>query len=175
MSLFANDLLAVGSQNGKISSDFEQIGSAGRSQKRTFWDINLTVGFPCSRWGARPFVTSPIPYGSLPVSRRALNHFPRVLKPHPLRLALQWRDELATNTSLSRAILARREGVSRARATQIMHLLELPSEIQDQLLQRSGDQCSSVFTERKLQEVMLIQERQKQLAAFRELLQSSNA
>jgi hypothetical protein len=55
-----------------------------------------------------------------------------------------------------------------------MHLLELPSEIQDQLLQLSDDRCSSVFTERKLQNFVLLQERQKQLAAFRELLQSTN-
>ena len=155
-----------------------QIGSAGRSQKRTFWDLSLTVGFPCSRWGAQPFVTSPIPFGSPPTSRRCVNRnaasagFP---KPHPLRLALQWREELLANTALNRATLARREGLSRARVTQIMHLLELPSEIQNHLLQLSDDRYSSVFTERKLQSFVHLQERQKQLAAFRELLQSSNA
>ena len=79
------------------------------------------------------------------------------------------------NTALNRATLARREGLSRARVTQIMHLLELPSEIQNHLLQLSDDRYSSVFTERKLQSVVHLQERQKQLAAFKELLQSSNA
>ena len=80
-----------------------------------------------------------------------------------------------SNTALNRATLARREGLSRARVTQIMHLLELPPEIQDQLLQLSDDRCSSVFTERKLQSLVHLQERQKQLAAFKELLQSTNA
>ena len=87
---------------------------------------------------------------------------------------MQWREELVSNTALNRATLARREGLSRARVTQIMHLLELPSEIQNHLLQLSDDRYSSVFTERKLQSFVHLQERQKQLAAFRELLQSPN-
>jgi hypothetical protein len=66
---------------------------------------------------------------------------------------------LATNTALSRAILARREGVSRARVTQIMHLLELPQEIQDHLLHLNDKRDSSVLTERKLQNIVHLQER----------------
>jgi len=53
---------------------------------------------------------------------------------HPFLLAQSWRQEMENDTKLNKARIAAREGVSRARVTQIMNLLQLPAEIQADLL-----------------------------------------
>jgi len=50
-----------------------------------------------------------------------------------LRLAHQWRAEIEAN-GITRADIARREGLSRARVTQAMALLDLPDDVQQRLL-----------------------------------------
>lgn len=62
----------------------------------------------------------------------------------------------------SRAALARREGVSRARITQVMTLLRLAPGIQGQVLAMAG----SAFSERGLRGVAMIARVPEQVAAF---------
>lgn len=50
-----------------------------------------------------------------------------------LRMALAWSAELESG-NVTRADIARREGVSRARVTQILRLLGLPDKLQRELL-----------------------------------------
>jgi hypothetical protein len=48
---------------------------------------------------------------------------------NPIYLARQWHGDLAEGKYSSRADLSRKMGVSRARVTQILNLLKLPTEI----------------------------------------------
>lgn len=57
---------------------------------------------------------------------------PRVVE--TLRKALRWRAELESGTVANQAAIASREGITRARVTQIMALLSLTPEIQQQIL-----------------------------------------
>lgn len=65
----------------------------------------------------------------------------------------------------SRAELARRMGVSRARITQMLSLLKLPAEIQEQIL-RLPEKEQRYFTERKLRQIIRLDSSQKQHDAF---------
>jgi ParB-like chromosome segregation protein Spo0J len=57
---------------------------------------------------------------------------------HPFLLAQSWRQQLDHDTRLTKARIAAREGISRARVTQVMNLLQLPAEIQANLLRPSA-------------------------------------
>ena len=50
-----------------------------------------------------------------------------------LKRALRWQEEIE-KTGITRADIARREGLSRSRVTQIMHLLDLSREMKAELL-----------------------------------------
>ena len=54
-------------------------------------------------------------------------------RPHPFELAQTWRQQIGADPMLNKAKIAAREGLSRARVTQRMNLLELPAEIQSDL------------------------------------------
>ena len=92
------------------------------------------MGIPFSRWGAQPFVSAPIPFPVDLVARyasaSATESDAPATKPNALTLAQTWSTELAQNPSLTKAKIARREGLTRARITQIMGLLQLALEIQ---------------------------------------------
>ena len=61
----------------------------------------------------------------------------RLGKPPPaaeaLRTAMRWQKEMEEQ-GLRRADIARRERLTRARVTQIMHLLDLPEDVKVELL-----------------------------------------
>ena len=154
------------------SSDLKQIGSAGVSRARTYWDFAVTVGIPFSRWGAAPFVVNPIPFPSdaairlQPVQRLV----ERPPQPHPFHLALRWRDELAGDPRLTQSRIAAREGISRARVTQVMNLLQLPSEIQADLLSPPAPLEIHAFSERGLRVLVSCQDEEDQVRQWRNLL-----
>jgi hypothetical protein len=95
----------------------EKNGSASGAKARTSWDLTFTVGIPFSRWGARPFVLSPIPFPAGIVEETAHGKTERCVgvppRPHPFELAPRWRQELEDNPTLSRAKIAVGEGLSR--------------------------------------------------------------
>lgn len=87
------------------------------------------MGIPFSRWGAEPFIVAPIPFPESilrSARREAVPNDSDNRALHPFELALNWEKELAADNSLTKARIAAREGISRARVTQIMNLLELP-------------------------------------------------
>ena len=57
-----------------------------------------------------------------------------------LRRAMKWQEDIES-TGITRADIARREGLSRARGTQIISLLDLPEEMRASLL--AMDRCYS--------------------------------
>ena len=84
--------------------------------------------------------------------------------PHPLHIAKQFQQQLEAG-SVNKAELARRHGMSRARVTQIMNLLNLESGIKEEILNMSQSE-QRYFTERKLRKIAGISSPQKQLQAF---------
>jgi len=178
---YALPLVAVGETDETVTTrevlSLGRIGSAGVSKTRTFWDITLVIGIPFSRWGARPFVTSPIPYGTLPLPQKRDDLVPsnsQYQQEHPLRLALKWRGDLASNTSLTRAILARREGISRARVTQVLSLLQLPQDAQDFVTKLTNAKAIRFFSERRLRKLLLIQSLSLQQQVWNETVKQFN-
>lgn len=141
---------------GTASGASSEVGSAGGGKNRTSWDITLTVGIPFSRWGAVPFVLLPFPF---PRDAAAAVHATEKARPvyasvHPFQMAQRWRQELMADPQVTKARIAAREGLSRARVTQIMNLLLLPKEISDTLLNPPESLHIGVFSERRLRELL---------------------
>ena len=150
-------------------------GSAGATKIRTCWDLSLTVSIPFSRWGAKPFVVHPIPFPThiledlAPATEgRSQTHEPCV---HPFLLAQSWRQEMEDDTKLNKARIAAREGISRARVTQVMNLLQLPAEIQAGLLTPPAPLEIHSFSERRLRVLLSCGEEETQTSRWRELVQ----
>jgi hypothetical protein len=131
-------------------------GSAGAGGSRTFWDVTVTAGIPFSRWGALPFIIVPIAFPVDAVDA-ARSHTPGSKieeAPHPFELALGWKKELAEKSALTKARIAAREGLSRARVTQIMNLLALPDSMQSTLVNPPEPLNIYDFSERRLRLIL---------------------
>ena len=88
---------------------------------------------------------------------------------HTIHLALQWKDELKSDSSMTMARIAERNGFSRARVTQIMGFLKLDREIQRRLLDLSEPSAIRYFSERKLRQVTSCRNRKEQVLAFKRI------
>ena len=92
---------------------------------------------------------------------------PRVVE--LLRKALEWQDLLDSGEVPNRAAIAKREGLTRSRVTQVMGLLRLAPEIQEQVLGLPDMVRRPAVTEQALQPIAQIEDANRQLAAFAEL------
>ena len=90
---------------------------------------------------------------------------------HPFLLAQSWFQELRQDPSLTNARIAAREGVSRARVTQVMNLLKLPAEIQAGLLRPPAPLEIHSFSERRLRVLVSCEDEETQRSLWRELVQ----
>ena len=79
-----------------------------------------------------------------------------------LERALEYQALLDRREVPTRAALARREGLTRARITQVMTLLRLAPKIQEQVLALPAQ----TFTERELRRIATLDEPGKQRRAF---------
>ena len=107
---------------------------------------------------------------------------PRLSKPRPhkiprtprvaelLRKAIEWQGLLESGDGTSKADIARREGLSRARVTQIMGLLCLVPQIQKHILILPKSASRSAITERSLRPITLLEGQGEQLEAFEKLI-----
>ena len=93
---------------------------------------------------------------------------PRVVE--LLQMALEWQRELDAGEVDTQAEIARREGITRARVTQIMALLRLAPEIQDLILAMPEGVGRPAISERVLRPLMQLENQMDQAARFRELL-----
>ena len=175
VSLFASDLFPEGYKFGEISSEFVRIGSAGKGGIRTSWDLSLTLGIPFSRWGASPFVCAPVSFPAdiveEVVGEQEEETEAHERRPHPLELALTWRQQMDEDPKLNKAKIAAREGISRARVTQIMDLLELPAEIQNCVLCPPVPLESHLFPERQLRLLVRCENEEAQISRWQEMLE----
>lgn len=87
-----------------------------------------------------------------------------------LRKAQKWKRHLETGKVPSQAEIARREGITRARVTQVMGLLRLAPEIQEHVLSLPDMVRRSAITEPALRTITLLENHSVQQAAFSKLL-----
>ncbi len=87
---------------------------------------------------------------------------------NPLRLALKYQALLENGKT--KADIARMVGTSRARVNQVMSLLNLHPDIRKYLKNTKHDLNAKLLTERKLRDIVAIQNGEDQLAAFRKLI-----
>jgi hypothetical protein len=87
-----------------------------------------------------------------------------------LRKAQEWRRLLDSGKVSTQAAIARREGITRARVTQVMGLLSLTPEIQEHVLSLRDGVRRSALTERALRPIVGITSPDAQAVAFRNLL-----
>ena len=89
---------------------------------------------------------------------------------HLLKMAVTWRSQLDSGQIASQADLARREGVTRARVTQILRLLRLSPEIQRHILALPKISGNPPISERSLRPIAGIEDRGQQLTEFLQLI-----
>ena len=93
---------------------------------------------------------------------------PRIVK--LLRKAIEWKDLIESGKFASQAEIARQEGITRARVTQIMGLLRLAPEIQGKILALPDNFHRSSVTERILRPFRAITDQRDQLRKFHRFL-----
>ena len=133
----------------------------------------MTMTMPFSRWGATPFVTSPILFPSdARFKAESLAPPEKKISPsHPFQLALLWKQQIADDSKLNQARIAAREGLSRARVTQIMNLLQLPGQVQSELQNLPPPLKIHSISERHLRRLLSIEDDEVRLCDWLELLQ----
>ena len=89
----------------------------------------------------------------------------------PFELARTWRQQMGTDPMLNKTKIAAREGISRARVTQIMNLLELPAEIQSDLMCPPSSLGIHAFPERRLRAILRSGDEGVQIRLWHEMLQ----
>lgn len=149
-------------------------GSAGTVKIRTDWTLALTMGIPFSRWGATPFICSPVPFPTNTIaemSQKGKGMTRRAAASvHPFELAVMWNRQIDVDPTLNKAKIAAREGLSRARVTQIMNPLQLPDSIQQQLMNPPPPLKIHVFHERRLRALLAQNDSVHQLQEWQQWL-----
>ncbi len=87
-----------------------------------------------------------------------------------LRKALAWRQEPDSGAVASQAEIARREGLTRARVTQVLMLVRLAPEIQERILGMPESVNAPRIGERGLRPVALIEDPEEQTTALEEII-----
>jgi hypothetical protein len=102
--------------------------------------------------------------------RLSFTSIPRVKK--ILQQAIKWKALLESGKVANKAEIARNEGLSRARVTQIMSLLLLAPEIQQHILNIPKSHNRPIITERALRRITQIDNTKDQSRAFELLFES---
>jgi len=88
---------------------------------------------------------------------------------HPIHLALEFQGMLKSGMVNNRSELAKRYGLSRARVTQLLNLLELAPEIQEHLFALKDKKSVRAFSERRLRGLVQLRTHSAQVQAFHAL------
>jgi len=84
---------------------------------------------------------------------------------------MEWQRQLDAGEADTRAEIARREGVTRARVTQVMALLRLAPEIQEHILAMPESVGRAAITERALRPIAAVESAADQRARFHQLVE----
>lgn len=87
-----------------------------------------------------------------------------------LRSAQEWRRQLDAGEVTNQAEIARREGITRARVTQVMSLVRLAPDIQEYVLSLPETVRRPIITERALRPIALLETATDQKTRFQELI-----
>lgn len=87
-----------------------------------------------------------------------------------LRKAIEWQTLLKSGKIASQAEIARREGITRGRVTQVMGMLRLAPEIQERILSMSDGVGRASLTERILRPFGTIADQRDQILKFQRFL-----
>ncbi len=87
-----------------------------------------------------------------------------------LRKALEWQSLLKSGRVRNQAEIAKREGITRARVTQVIGLLRLAPEIQQHILSMPDVARRPAITERALRSITQLDSPADQKAKFQELV-----
>ncbi|MBE0568048.1 MAG: hypothetical protein IH577_00015 [Deltaproteobacteria bacterium] len=93
---------------------------------------------------------------------------PRVVE--LLRKAIEWQGLLESGEMVSQADIARREGITRGRVTQVMSMLRLAPEIREKILTMPDTTHQPQITERVLRPIGTITEYSGQIREFQRFL-----
>ena len=102
-------------------------------------------------------------------AKRAGSDTPKKQYQHPLLLAYEFQELLEAGVVNNRAEIARHCGLSRARVTQVMSLLQLPDDIQEYVMALPTEMQRS-YSGRRLQGVAGIRDEAAQGKAFEDLV-----
>jgi len=128
---------------------------------------NGNIGALRRRVPSDKVVSAALPSRGSPKPPRGLKT-PRVVE--LLRKAIEWQTLLESGEMISQADIARREGVSRARVTQIMGMLRLAPEIQERILSMANGVGRPSLTERILRPFKTIAAQRDQIREFQGFL-----
>ena len=149
------------------------LGSAGDTRNRTWFSITAIMAMPVMCRGTRPFMVHPFTYPDDYIKQITTASLASdtcaARPPHAIHIALDWRTKLAADKTLTMAHIAKQQGLSRARVTQIMNLLQLPPAIVKELSTIATREEARRFSERALREILLLRSTAEQLIAFRKL------
>ena len=159
--------ITLDSQDGNSATYREQTVEIALGPKAFFEESN--VGKLTRRVHADRVVSAVLPQGKPRPPKDPKT--PRVVE--LLRKAIEWRELLESGEAANQAEIARREGITRARVTQVMGMLRLAPEIQEHVLSMPDMVRRPALTERRLRPIVQIEECKEQLAAFSELLDTS--
>jgi ParB-like chromosome segregation protein Spo0J len=84
-----------------------------------------------------------------------------------LRKAQEWQRQLVAGEVTNRAAIARREGITRARVTQLMALVRLAPEIREHILGMPKTVGRPAISERALRPIVRVENHKKPLERFR--------
>ncbi len=96
---------------------------------------------------------------------------PRVVE--LLRKAIEWQALLESGEASNQAAIARREGITRARVTQVMGMLRLAPEIQEHVLSLPDMVRRPAISERALRPIAQMERASDQKARFQQLVQQA--
>ena len=87
-----------------------------------------------------------------------------------LRKAITWQALLESGEATNQSAIARREGISRVRVTQVMSMLRLAPEIQERVLAMPETIRRSAISERTLRPIAQLEDVTDQKARFQRLI-----
>jgi hypothetical protein len=154
-----------GQKGAPVAAYREQMVEIALGPKGAF--DNGNIGALTRRLAAdRVIRAAPLHWGNPKPSKVA--KAPRVVE--LLRKAIQWKALLESRKVASQAEIARQEGITRARVTQVMGMLKLPPEIQERILSLPDTLNRPSVTERMLRPIRAITNSRDQVREFQQIL-----
>jgi hypothetical protein len=142
--------------------------------------MELIFGLPAVQYQLAPFVTAPFSYicksgtaAPIPAGDAGENTAER----HAIHTILEWERRLAKEPGLTKVQLAKTEGLSKPRITQMFTLLKLPKEAQIHLQQLESPVSIKYFSVKRLMAVAELPDarREDEFAKLRESCPSKAA